>query len=174
MKTKLILALFATLLLTACSVTPQDNSPQENTTETEQVQTQEESEPSVETNIETETSVPTQTENSNQTEASTQIETNSEVKAETPAQPETTSNEPTVATFTLAEIQTHNTKNDCYTTVDGKVYDITSYIPHHPGGERDIMKICGRDGSSMFGRQHGGDSKPEAKLASLYIGELTQ
>jgi cytochrome b involved in lipid metabolism len=82
--------------------------------------------------------------------------------------------ESATTTYTMAEVEANSSKESCYTIIDGKVYNITSYIPQHPGGERDIMKICGRDGSSMFGRQHGGDSEPEAKLQSLYIGELTE
>ncbi len=76
--------------------------------------------------------------------------------------------------FTLEEISQHASKESCYTTVDGVVYDITSYIPFHPGGERDIMKICGRDGTSMFTRKHGKDDEPQEQLAKMKIGILQE
>jgi len=75
-------------------------------------------------------------------------------------------------TFAMATIAEHNSKESCYTAVDGLVYDITPYIPHHPGDEKNIMKICGRDGSSMFGRKHGENEKAKAQLASMQIGTL--
>lgn len=32
----------------------------------------------------------------------------------------------------------------------GKVYNITPYLPFHPGGESELMKAAGRDGTKMF------------------------
>lgn len=32
----------------------------------------------------------------------------------------------------------------------GKVYNITPYLPFHPGGEPEIMKAAGRDGTKLF------------------------
>ena len=163
MKSRLIISLFAVLVLTGCNSastsTPEDTTQPE--TEQQQVQEASESKLGVEQEVAIQKESPTP-------------ETVQEpvVKEEAPAAE--TNNEAAVTTYTIADVEAHSTKESCYTTIDGKVYDITSYIPHHPGGERDIMKICGRDGSSMFGRQHGGDYETETKLASLYIGELTQ
>ncbi len=84
----------------------------------------------------------------------------------------TTTTTSTKKTFTLAEVAQHSTKTSCYTTIGGKVYDITSYIPRHPGGESKIMKICGKDGTSLFEDQHGGQPKPETILKSFEIGTL--
>lgn len=36
----------------------------------------------------------------------------------------------------------------------GKVYNITPYLPYHPGGEPELMKCAGRDGSKLFGEVH--------------------
>lgn len=84
------------------------------------------------------------------------------------------SSESSDAGLTMSVVAQHNTKASCYTVVDGLVYDITSYIPFHPGGERDIMKACGRDATSMFHSKH--DSKPQAadELSKLQIGILAQ
>ncbi|KAI7487605.1 hypothetical protein KC351_g2555 [Hortaea werneckii] len=32
----------------------------------------------------------------------------------------------------------------------GKVYNITPYLPFHPGGEPELMKAAGRDGTKLF------------------------
>ncbi|KAM3418978.1 hypothetical protein BST61_g4935 [Cercospora zeina] len=32
----------------------------------------------------------------------------------------------------------------------GKVYSITPYLPFHPGGEAELMKAAGRDGTKLF------------------------
>lgn len=76
--------------------------------------------------------------------------------------------------YTMADVALHASKSSCWTAINGSVYDITSYIPRHPGGERNVLKICGKDGTSLFEGQHGGDSKPEAKLASFRIAALVQ
>ena len=78
----------------------------------------------------------------------------------------------TVKSFTAAEVSLHSDSSSCWTTINGNVYDVTSYISRHPGGERNILRICGSDGSSLFEGQHGGDSKPERILASFNIGIL--
>ncbi|CCJ29993.1 unnamed protein product [Pneumocystis jirovecii] len=51
--------------------------------------------------------------------------------------------------ITLAELQLHNQINDAWIALNGKVYDITLYIPYHPGGE-EIMKAVGKDGTKLL------------------------
>nr|POF24712.1 cytochrome b5 reductase 4 [Quercus suber] len=36
----------------------------------------------------------------------------------------------------------------------GKVYNITPYLPFHPGGEPELMKAAGRDGTKLFMEVH--------------------
>lgn len=51
-----------------------------------------------------------------------------------------------VAKETVAQ---HKTANDCWTIISGKVYNITDYVPNHPGGN-EILRACGVDGTSLF------------------------
>ena len=37
-------------------------------------------------------------------------------------------------TIIRAEIAFHNTESDCWTYVDGKVYEGSNWLPEHPGG----------------------------------------
>lgn len=79
-----------------------------------------------------------------------------------------------VATFTFAQIAEHATATSCWSAVNGSVYDLTKWIPLHPGGEAKIKAMCGKDGSAAFTGKHGGQEKPEAVLATYKIGELAQ
>ena len=70
---------------------------------------------------------------------------------------------------TLADVAKHATAADCWLAIDGKVYNVTSFIPNHPGGEA-ILRGCGKDASDMFNSRHG--ERAKALLPSFYIGDL--
>lgn len=93
--------------------------------------------------------------------------TSAPVPTPTPA-PDTT----TPGAYTSSQVAQHSTASDCWSVVNGLVYDLTSYVNKHPGGSKEIIRICGRDGSSSFDGQHSGESKPERILASYQIGTL--
>lgn len=76
--------------------------------------------------------------------------------------------------YTLAQVQAHNSQASCYTTINGSVYDVTTWISRHPGGARAILSLCGKDGSSAFNDQHGGQRRPESELAGFKIGVLAK
>jgi cytochrome b involved in lipid metabolism len=48
-------------------------------------------------------------------------------------------------------LKQHNQPDDAWTAVNGKVYNITPYLSFHPGGEKELMRVAGRDGSKLFG-----------------------
>lgn len=86
--------------------------------------------------------------------------------------------------ITTDEVSSHNTEDDCWTIIDGSVYDITSYVPRHPGGE-EILRACGVDGSSLFNQRQTesgeevGSGSPhsrsaQSQLADLKIGTLSE
>jgi cytochrome b involved in lipid metabolism len=75
--------------------------------------------------------------------------------------------------ITVAEVLKHNTVSDCWSVVNGNVYDLTSYVSAHAGGEAVIKAICGKDGTKAFSGQHAGASKPNADLSSLLVGALS-
>ncbi|WVR06573.1 hypothetical protein IAU60_003605 [Kwoniella sp. DSM 27419] len=55
---------------------------------------------------------------------------------------------------TLAELKEHNTPDDAWSAFNGMVYNITPYIPFHPGGEKELMRVAGRDGTKLFMLTH--------------------
>ncbi len=80
-------------------------------------------------------------------------------------------------------VATHSTADDCWTIIDGKVYDITPYISSHPGGN-EIVKACGRDGSSLFNQRTDENGNPvgsgqphssrgQSTLEEFYIGDIS-
>jgi len=73
---------------------------------------------------------------------------------------------------TVAEVATHSMPADCWTIVNGEVYNVTSWISKHPGGSQAIINLCGKDGSAAFNMKHGGQENPAKALASFKIGSL--
>lgn len=75
-------------------------------------------------------------------------------------------------TYTLTEVAAHNTRSSCWTSINGKVYDVTLWIAVHPGGAPAIEALCGIDGSNDFNSQHGGQGRPARELKIFEIGAL--
>jgi cytochrome b involved in lipid metabolism len=80
------------------------------------------------------------------------------------------SNSPIV--LNIEEVSKHNNPNDCWTVINNEVYNLTSYLKSHPGGEPNILRLCGIDGSSLFASQHGNEGSPNRQLSNLVIGNL--
>lgn len=76
-------------------------------------------------------------------------------------------------TFTSTIVATHHTSDDCWVIISGKVYNVTSYIPHHPGGPNQIISRCGTDATQAFAGV-GHSSQAQQALASFYLGTLGQ
>lgn len=72
--------------------------------------------------------------------------------------------------ITRMTIASHNSRQSCWTIINGNVYDLTSWIPQHPGGEQAILQLCGTDGSDTFNGQHGGAPKQAQILSGFKIG----
>ena len=71
-----------------------------------------------------------------------------------------------------SKIKTHNSKSDCWSIVNGNVYNLTTYVKSHPGGASVIANICGKDGSNAFVNQHNTQGKPNTVLSSFLLGPV--
>lgn len=78
----------------------------------------------------------------------------------------------TSATYTMADVSIHNSKTDCWSAINGSVYNLTPWVGKHPGGQQAIAGICGKDGSAVFNGQHGGQARPTTELVGFKIGTL--
>lgn len=100
---------------------------------------------------------------------------------ETPVVMESESPEMTdsAAMITLETIAMHDTPEDCWFAVEGKVYDVSPYIASgkHPGDEA-ILLGCGKDATEMFNSRPGDGTSHSEKarsfLPTFQIGELSQ
>ncbi|MBU6310484.1 hypothetical protein KGO06_00925 [Patescibacteria group bacterium] len=88
-------------------------------------------------------------------------------KADTAVEAETRA-----AGITRDEVARHADRSSCWSSINGFVYDLTSWIDRHPGGASRIVSICGKDGSAAFGRAHGMQENAEAALSQFKIGNL--
>ncbi|NWW03765.1 NB5R4 reductase, partial [Oreocharis arfaki] len=52
------------------------------------------------------------------------------------------------------ELSKHNKKEDCWICIRGFVYNGTPYMEYHPGGEDELMKAAGTDGTDLFDQVH--------------------
>jgi cytochrome b involved in lipid metabolism len=51
---------------------------------------------------------------------------------------------------TKEELAKHKTHDDAWSAFNGAVYNITPYLRFHPGGEDELMRVAGRDGTKLF------------------------
>lgn len=81
--------------------------------------------------------------------------------------------------ISLETIAMHDTPEDCWFAIEGKVYDVSPYIASgkHPGDEA-ILLGCGKDATEMFNkRPNDGTShseKARSFLPNFQIGDLSQ
>lgn len=77
---------------------------------------------------------------------------------------------------TATELSVHNSKNDCWIAYKGKVYDITEFLPVHPGSSRAIEPYCGTNGEfeSAFTDQHGTSKAGMLENRGVFKGNLMQ
>eukprot|EP00462_Mataza_sp_D1_P018606 CAMPEP_0175139824 /NCGR_PEP_ID=MMETSP0087-20121206/11129_1 /TAXON_ID=136419 /ORGANISM="Unknown Unknown, Strain D1" /LENGTH=554 /DNA_ID=CAMNT_0016422901 /DNA_START=284 /DNA_END=1948 /DNA_ORIENTATION=- len=83
------------------------------------------------------------------------------VKTEQAQDAEEDENKQVRPTMTLAEVVKHNTEQDCYVAIHGKVYNMTSFLPKHPGGVERVMAYAGQDATFAFENQ---DHSKKARL----------
>ncbi|HOZ53481.1 MAG TPA: cytochrome b5-like heme/steroid binding domain-containing protein [bacterium] len=88
----------------------------------------------------------------------------------------TSSNSDIIAeeSYTLADVKQHSSRSDCWTIIDGQVYDLSAYIAsgqHNP----KIVDGCGIDSTDMFNNvsKHANE-KSQNLLFSMIIGNLAQ
>lgn len=83
---------------------------------------------------------------------------------------------PAVSKYTLADIAKHNTEEDCWLLIEDKVYDVSEFIPNHPGGKA-ILQGCGKDATVLFKTRPMGSNTPHSPKAqnireNYYIGDF--
>lgn len=57
-------------------------------------------------------------------------------------------------TVAWSELEKHATLGDCWVVLHGKVYDVSKFLPTHPGGASIIARFAGKDGTRNFQAIH--------------------
>ena len=81
--------------------------------------------------------------------------------------------EPTV--YSLSEVAKHDTLENCWMSIEGVVYDVSDYVPHHPAPPRVLEPWCGREATvGMRTKDNNSDHSARAwrMLERYRIGRL--
>ncbi|KAF7157329.1 hypothetical protein CNMCM5623_001452 [Aspergillus felis] len=68
--------------------------------------------------------------------------------------------------YSLQDVSRHNTSKDLWIVLDKEVYDVTQFQTEHPGGERILRKVAGKDATDKFLEYH------EASILARYRERL--
>jgi cytochrome b involved in lipid metabolism len=94
----------------------------------------------------------------------------------TPTKPATVTPTPQSTGLTASTVAKHNTTADCWIIVNKKVYNVTQYIPFHPGGTNTIRPWCGKESTDAFSTKGGAggnhSSSAWKQLENYYVGTL--
>jgi cytochrome b involved in lipid metabolism len=78
--------------------------------------------------------------------------------------------------YTLQDLEDARLRGECWTAINGNVYNITAFVDQHPGGNI-ISEDCGKDSTTLFetrpmgtGTPHSGNAREI--LAAYYIGRF--
>merc|ERR1712127_672837 len=61
---------------------------------------------------------------------------------------------PQSAMPSAADVSQHTTDTDCWVIVGDDVFDVTKFLPDHPGGKKAIMLYAGKDATEEFDMLH--------------------
>ncbi|XP_037292954.1 cytochrome b5 reductase 4 isoform X2 [Manduca sexta] len=72
---------------------------------------------------------------------------------------------------TPSELALHNKQDDAWLAIRGRVYNITHYLPYHPGGPEELMRGAGIDATQLFDKVHPWVNY-DSLLAKCLVGPL--
>ncbi|XP_068629944.1 cytochrome b5 [Battus philenor] len=76
-----------------------------------------------------------------------------------------------VKEITLDEVKKHRNKKSVWMVIHNDVYDVTSFLEEHPGGEDTLLEAAGKDATEAF--EDVGHSNDARELLNKYkIGTL--
>ncbi|OCH96387.1 hypothetical protein OBBRIDRAFT_718882 [Obba rivulosa] len=75
-------------------------------------------------------------------------------------------------TWSLEEVAKHNTPSSCWVIVNNKVYDVTEFLPGHPGGAQVILRHAGSDATTVYEPIHPPDAIDKNLSRDKHLGQL--
>jgi len=73
--------------------------------------------------------------------------------------------------FTYDEVSSHSSKKDLYVVIHEKVYNTTTFVDEHPGGEEVLVDVGGQDATEAF-EDVGHSDEAREILVGMLIGKL--
>ncbi len=75
-----------------------------------------------------------------------------------------------------ATVALHSKESDCWYILNNKVYDVTKFVPAHPGGSAIMVPFCGKEATQAFNTK-GVVNNPHSETAikmldSYLVGNL--
>lgn len=76
------------------------------------------------------------------------------------------------SSITINDLAKHNQMDNCWVAYQGKVYDMTDWLPRHPGSAEAILPYCGTSGGfeNAFNRQHGAKRASWIMQVATFMG----
>lgn len=75
--------------------------------------------------------------------------------------------------ITVDELAKHSSASDCWVAFEGKAYDVTEFLPQHPGGVNAIARHCGTQKfEEAFKGKHGTSKIGMFMEKTLFKGAL--
>jgi L-lactate dehydrogenase (cytochrome) len=73
-------------------------------------------------------------------------------------------------TYTHDEVQQHRSAGSCWVVLYGNVYDVTKFLPEHPGGSKIILQLAGTDATEEYDPIHPPGTLEESLPAEAKLG----
>ena len=78
----------------------------------------------------------------------------------------------TMPSYTMTTTALHNSATNCWTTINGSVYDLTPWLAQHSTDQQAVLTLCGTDSTAAFNTEYAGKTKPVQGLKTFLIGTL--
>ncbi|EON69283.1 cytochrome b5 [Coniosporium apollinis CBS 100218] len=73
--------------------------------------------------------------------------------------------------YTYSDVSSHSTKKDLLVVIHDKVYNASSFVDEHPGGEEVLLDVGGQDATEAF-EDVGHSDEAREILEGLLVGKL--
>ncbi|KAF2485658.1 cytochrome b5-like heme/steroid binding domain-containing protein [Neohortaea acidophila] len=73
--------------------------------------------------------------------------------------------------LSYSDVSEHTSKKDLYMVIHDKIYDASSFVDEHPGGEEVMLDVAGQDATEAF-EDVGHSDEAREILNGLLIGTL--
>lgn len=79
-----------------------------------------------------------------------------------------------VRIYTTEDVAAHSRSDDCWIVREGKIYDVTRFLPDHPGGDDLILEHAGKDISGLMEdeNEHAHSASAFEMLDEYVVGKI--